>query len=154
MSLVHLRIKPRQTCQHLHIGKYTKALNAQGYIYQILAPEAIPVIQRHGACVALQQDNVRPHTAQVTQRYMYLKKVNVNVLPWPANSPELNPIEHILDVLGRRVHRRHLLNVQNLRNALVAEWQNVAPGVIRRYVNSMRARIRAVLANRGGHTRY
>ena len=27
MSLVHLRIKPRHTCQHLHIGNYTKALN-------------------------------------------------------------------------------------------------------------------------------
>lgn len=127
-------------------------LNAQGYINQILAPEAIPFIQRHGARVTLQQDNARPHTARVTQRY--LRQNNVNVLPWPANSPDLNPIEHIWDVLGRRVHRRHLLNVQDLRNALVAEWQNVAPGVIRRYVNSMRARIRAVLANRGGHTRY
>ena len=26
MSLVHLRIKPRKTCQHLHIGNHTKAL--------------------------------------------------------------------------------------------------------------------------------
>ena len=127
-------------------------LNAQGYINQILAIEAIPFIQRHGVCVTLQQENASPHTARVTQRY--LPQNNVNVLPWPANSPDLNPIEHIWDVLGRRVHRGHLLNVQDFRNALVAEWQNVAPGVIRRYVNSMRARIRAVLANRGGRTRY
>ena len=122
------------------------------YINQILAPGAIPFIQRHGARVTLQQDNARPHTARVTQRY--LGQNNVNVLPWPANSPYLNPIEHIWDVWGRRVHRRHLLNVQDLRNVLVAEWQNLAPGFIRRYVNSMRARIRAVLANRCGHTRY
>ena len=59
-----------------------------------------------------------------------------------------------MEALGRRMHRRLLLNVQDLRNALVAEWHNVAPGIIRRYVNNMRARIRAVLANRGGHTRY
>ena len=43
-------------------------LNAQGYINQILATEAIPFIQRHGVRVTLQQDNARPHTARVTQR--------------------------------------------------------------------------------------
>ena len=80
-------------------------LNAQGYINQILAPEAIPFIQRHGARITLQQDNDRPHTARVTQRN--LRQNNVNVLPWLANSQDLNIIEHIWDVLGRRV-QRHL----------------------------------------------
>ena len=55
------------------------------------------------------------------------------------NAGESNRAHKIMEVLGRRVHRRLLLNVQDLRNALVAEWHNVAPGVIRRYVNNMRA---------------
>lgn len=127
-------------------------LNAQGYINQILAPEAVPFIQRQAQQVTLQQDNARPHTARVTQQF--LQRNNINVLPWPANSPDLNPIEHIWDKLGRRVHQQNLTNLQDLENALQAAWNNLTPDVIRRYVNSMRRRIRAVLASQGGHTRY
>ena len=46
---------------------------------------------QHGPGVTLMQDNARPHVARVTQ---FLQQNNVNVMPWPAVSPDLNPIEH------------------------------------------------------------
>ena len=46
------------------------SLNAQGYINQILAPEAAPFIQRQAGKITLQEDNARPHTAQHSQRYL------------------------------------------------------------------------------------
>ena len=51
----------------------------------------------------------------------------MNVLPWQAKSPDMNPIEHLWDMLDRRVRkRRHQpLNVRELQNALVEEWNNI-----------------------------
>ena len=39
-------------------------LNAQGYINQILQPEAVPFLQRHGPAI-LMHDNARPHVARI-----------------------------------------------------------------------------------------
>ena len=105
-------------------------LSAQGYINQILDPEAVPFLQRHGP-VILMQDNARPHVARICRQF--LNRNNVNVLPWPAVSPDMNPIEHIWDYLGRKVRARG--NVHNLRKleiALIQEWNNIPNVVIRR----------------------
>ena len=127
-------------------------LNAQGYIDQILQPEAVPFLQRHGPAI-LMHDNAMPHVAGIYRQF--LNRNNVNVLPWPAVSPDMNPTEHRLDYLGRKVRARG--NVQYLRdleNALIQEWNNIPNVVIRRYVRSMRGRLAACINSRGGHTRY
>jgi hypothetical protein len=36
----------------------------------------------------------------------YLEQNNINVLPWLSKSPDLNPIEPLLDHLDKRVHQR------------------------------------------------
>ena len=79
-------------------------------------------MQNFGPGLTFQHDNARPHTALVTSNF--LAQNNVNVLPWPALSPEMNPIEHIWDELGRRARISHQINnVQNLTRALQLEWQ-------------------------------
>ena len=86
-------------------------LNAQGYINQILRPEAVPFLQRHGPAI-LMHDNARPHFAKICRQF--LNRNNVNVLPCPAVSPDMNPIKHISNYLGRKVRARG--NVLNLRD--------------------------------------
>jgi hypothetical protein len=46
------------------------------------------------------------------------------VLPWLAKSPDLNPIDHVRDLLDRRVRARAIppRNVRELAGALVEEW--------------------------------
>ena len=74
-------------------------LNAQGYINQILLPEAVPFLQRHGPAI-LMHDNARPHVVRICRQFQ--NRNNVNVLPWPAVSPGMNLIEHIWDYLGSK----------------------------------------------------
>ena len=78
---------------------------------------------------------------------------NVNVLQWPARSPDLSPIEHLWDHLGRKMRERHdVNNISDLECALQAEW--VPLQVIRKLTCSMTCCCPAVLAVNGGHTRY
>ena len=72
------------------------SLNAQGYINQILQREAVPFLQRHGPAI-LMHDNARAHVARICRQF--LNRNNVNVLPWPVVSPDMNPVEHIWIIL-------------------------------------------------------
>ncbi|KAI3366544.1 hypothetical protein L3Q82_000676 [Scortum barcoo] len=53
----------------------------------------------------LMQDNARPHVAGVCQQFLQDK--GIDAMDWPARSPDLNPIEHIWDIMYRSIHQRH-----------------------------------------------
>lgn len=129
-------------------------LNAQRYIDQILRPVLLPFLQQHNNRTLFQQDNARPHTARITREF--LQRNNVNVLPWPARSPDLSPIEHLWDHLGRQIRQRAVVpgNRQELARALREEWQRIPDRVIIRLIFSARRRVHACIEARGGHTRY
>ncbi|CAJ0954427.1 unnamed protein product [Ranitomeya imitator] len=65
------------------------------------------------------QDKARPHVAGVCQQF--LQDEGIEAMDWPARSPDLNPIEHIWDIMSRSVHQRHIApqTVQKLADALV-----------------------------------
>ena len=71
-------------------------------------------------------------------------------------SPDLSLIEYLWDELGRRAchHQNSQKALQKLRDALVHEWNNIPEAFIKRLIGYMRLRCEAVVAARGGHTRY
>ncbi|UYV84127.1 hypothetical protein LAZ67_X001268 [Cordylochernes scorpioides] len=74
-------------------------LTAQRYVDDVLRPVTLHYLQ--GVPNALyQQDNARPHTARISQQALQ----DVQMLPWPPYSPDLSPIEHVWDIIGRRLH--------------------------------------------------
>ena len=127
-------------------------LTGMRYRDEILQPIVVPYVRRHH--LTLQQDNARPHTARICGDF--LRQQAIDVLPWPAYSPDLSPIEHLWDNLDRRLRRRNPLpvNAIQLRDALQEEWDNIPQHQVQRLVCSMRRRCQAVLDMQGGHTRY
>ena len=64
---------------------------------------------------------------------------SVNVLDWPARSPDISPIEHLWDHLGRRVRERNdVNNVRDLERVLHEELTRIPMTVVRRLISSMR----------------
>jgi hypothetical protein len=86
----------------------------------------------------------------------FLQDRNVSVLPWPAKLTDLNPIEHVWDLLDWRVRARAipLRNVLERAGALVEEWGNTSQQELANLVQYMRRRCTAVHNAAGGHTRY
>ncbi|GFX53112.1 transposable element Tcb2 transposase [Trichonephila clavipes] len=65
-------------------------MTAQRKVHDILQPHVLSPMQRLPGAI-FQQDNARPHTARVSQDCFR----TIITFPWPAQAPELSPIEHI-----------------------------------------------------------
>jgi transposase len=129
-------------------------LNGQRYLHEILQPLVIPVLQDIGPAAVFQDDNATPHRSRAVNAF--IQQAGVNRMVWPANSPDLNPIENLWAELGRRVRENHPppANRPQLLAWLLQEWNDIPQDFIGRLVNSMRQRCRDCRAANGGHTRY
>lgn len=129
-------------------------LNSIAYRDIILQPLVIPYAAAVGPRFIFMHDNATPHSARIISDF--LDEENIDVLPWPAQSPDLNPIEHLWDMLQRRVMRRNLFfnNRQELILSLQREWAAIDQEEIDALILSMSRRCKAVVNSRGGHTTY
>lgn len=124
------------------------------YRDEILRPIVLPCLQRIGGAAVLQDDNARPHRARVVTDF--LRQHNITRMDWPAYSPDMAPIEHLWDQLGLRLMGNHPppVDLRQLTQWLIQEWQAIPQRSLQRLVTSMRRRCVACVTARGGHTRY
>ena len=99
-----------------------------------------------------QQDNDPKHTAATVSKLFAKNKINV--LDWPSQSPDLNPIEHLWDKLERRVKPYSPKNKEELWTTLKYEWDGIGQDVTSKLVDSMSDRLCEVVKNKGGPTPY
>lgn len=130
------------------------SLNSRRYITDILSEHVIPFAPYIGNNFLLMHDNAKPHTARIVDEY--LQEVNVETLNWPSRSPDLNPIEHLWDILGRRLRDRQPppLSLDDVEQMLIQIWNEIDQDQIRSLISSMQRRCEAVIRSRGGNTRY
>lgn len=101
-----------------------------------------------------QQDNARIHVSRETKAWMASMKIEV--LDWPACSPDLNPMENVWAILVRRVYEnnRQFETIAELKQKILHEWDNLQMGVIENLYSSMNNRIFEVIQRNGGKTHY
>ena len=99
-------------------------LNSQRYVDEVMRPIVLPNLRQIGQGAVFQDDNARPHRGHIVNDFVSVN--NINRMDWPANSPNLIPIENLWDELGRRTyHDNPPQTIPQLRHHLAQEWQNI-----------------------------
>jgi transposase len=100
-------------------------LAGQKYRDNVLAPHVVPHFDNHALAdrPMFMGDNARPHRARIVQHV--LQQEAVQIIPWPAMSPDMNPIEHVWDFIAQKITQRNpkCQNINELRTAILQEWQ-------------------------------
>ena len=125
------------------------SVNALQYCDVLHGFFATTVLPAH--CV-FQQDNAPIHRSWTTRQMLY--DLDVRLLPWPSRSPDLNPIEHVWDILGRRIQHCTPGNLNQLFEILQKEWDAIPQDDLDRLIESMPRRVGVVISKGGSHTRY
>ena len=108
-----------------------------------------------------QQDNAPIHKARKTMEFM--EKNNLRTITWPANSPDLNLIEHLWPRLKRNIftmwHAKNRslkkeMRTNDLGTFVQDAWTLNDSVFLELLLDSMPWRVQAVIRARGGHVKY
>ncbi|KAI4889716.1 hypothetical protein NFI96_019413 [Prochilodus magdalenae] len=106
-------------------------LTAIRYREEVLEPIVRPYTGAVGPGFLLVHDITRSHVARVCRQF--LEDDGIDTFDWPTGSPDLNPIEHLWDIMFRSIrhHQVALQTVQELSDALVQIWEEIPQDTIR-----------------------
>ncbi|GFW45345.1 transposable element Tc1 transposase [Trichonephila clavipes] len=117
------------------------------------------VMHRHtgpapGIMTIFQQENVRPLMARIVQRFFVNHQIEL--LPWPARSPDLSPIENMWSMVPQRLTQITPLaaTLDQPWQRVEAAWSAVPQEHIQSIFESMPRRVAAVISNNDGYSGY
>ena len=101
-----------------------------------------------------QQDNDPKHTSKKATQWF--EDNGIEVLAWPAQSPDINPIKHLWVHLKKELQKYSTSpkGVHELWDRVVEKWNGIPVGTCQKLIESMPRRIQAVIRANGGHTDY
>lgn len=122
------------------------------YYVEILQKNLPEVPRMLGRVWRFQQDNDPKHTCKIATKYL---ETNVpEVIDWPSNSPDLNPIENLWGMVKRGVEKQQPKNLMELESFMVEEWVSIPDYVIKNLVGSMRRRCELIIEGGGERIPY
>jgi transposase len=104
--------------------------------------------------VVIQEDNAPIHTCKLAKAWRESR--DMVTLTWPPYSPDLNPIEHVWYLIKCVIQKMNPrpMSIPSMKAAILKAWDEYNVDVMDRLVDSMPARIAAVIKARGGNTKY
>jgi transposase len=133
------------------------SMNSQTYIEIIrdyLLDEIKAAKESFGVDMIFMQDNAPAHKSNAVTRFFQQR--NIQTLPWPPQSPDLNPIENLWAIIKQR--RATKFGVPRTRNDLIDQvleiWDSIEPELIEVLADSAPRRLTKCLANNGLHSGY
>ncbi|GFW51623.1 transposable element Tcb1 transposase [Trichonephila clavipes] len=128
-------------------------LNSQRYISEVLKPVALPYLQGFATAI-FQPHNERPHVARILQTFFVNHQIEL--LPWPARSPNLSLIENMWSMVVQRLTQitPPAATPDQLWQRVEAAYSAVPEVHIQSLFGLMPRRVTAVIFNNGGYSGY
>ncbi len=99
-----------------------------------------------------QQDNVTCHKSSMIMEWF--DEEEVEIMEFPANSPDLNPIENLWWITKCKIYRKGPFNnTEEVWEQFETEWENIEPEICCKLIESMPKRIQAVIKSKGEPTK-
>ena len=104
--------------------------------------------------IIFQQDNDPKHTSRRAQKWF--EEQDIKFLDWPAQSPDLNLIEHTWNHIKRSLssYKSASIGVHQLWERVVVEWGKISVEECQKWIDSMPRRVEVVMKAKGAHTKY
>ncbi|GFV71633.1 transposable element Tc3 transposase [Trichonephila clavipes] len=138
------------------INLHVQSVTMTGHFYRdVILEDHVRLFRgAMGAEFLFMNDNARPHSANIVDEC--LQSEDIPRMDWPAYSPDVNPIEHVWYMLGRRIaaHQPPPTRLPEFRRALLDEWCNISQDQVDNLIFSMPRRCKACIASSGRHTPY
>lgn len=118
----------------------------------ILKDKLIDVMEIHAASHFV-QDGAPVHTAKIVKKWLNDNKIDC--FEWPAQSPDLNPIENMWYFMKSRLQNYPTRSIPQLKKALTDLWcRGIEMDSFIKFAESMPKRLQQVIARKGGATSY
>ena len=101
-----------------------------------------------------QQDNAPSHSSRYTKAWLGNKGIKgKNLMVWPPNSADLNPIENLWSIMKRRIYQegKQYSSKETLWQAIKEVWEGIEPEIILSLTSSMDKRLMELLQKEGKH---
>ena len=139
-----------------HLQRIDHTMTEENY-HSILQRHVIPTaLHLCGEGFILQQGNDSKNSSELCKNY--LKTVEeqgvLTVMDFPPQSPDLNPIEHLWGHLETERAKHSVTSQEALWNTVKSCWDDTSQQVLHKLVESMPARVHAVIKAKGGRTKY
>jgi hypothetical protein len=128
-------------------------------LLETLLPEGNRIFSSQGlSSWVLQQDNDPTHkggAAAALPTFNGQHTTTVELLPnWPANSPDLSPIENLWAIVQGRVEAAGCKTFEEFKETLHQEWHNVSSQLCGKLINSMHQRLVKCIELEGRRTNF
>ena len=133
------------------LWKVSGNFKTDSYI-DILENALITSVDLHSLHSGFQQDNAPYHRSKGTKQWFDEQKIEV--IDWPAQSPDLNPIENLWDQISLSIQEKSPSNHSELWNAILSTRDSIDINQLHTLIDSMPQRCKAVIQARGGSTKY
>ena len=134
-----------------------KGYSARSYI-KALEEGLLPI---YDATRHFQQENAKIHKAKASMGW--IMEHGIELWDWPAHSPDLNPIEHVWAWMKRYLRRKYPdqsnlndneAHIGIFKARMVEAWEAMPQALIKKLIDGLPARLRAVKRANGWYTKY